>query len=104
MILACFMYQKAFQLMDHTYCCDNCMYECALPGTTSVFQLQGVIAKMSMRFHQTREWEEIWVEEKFARRVDRELTEAIKTSSEQQMACETALNDFATRTWPDKLH
>ncbi len=101
MILACFMCKKAFRPIDHTYCCDNCMYKRALPGTTPVFQLQGVTAKMSMWFHQTREWEEIRFEEEYARCVDHEVTIAIKTSSVQQMAYETALNNFATRTWPE---
>ncbi len=56
---------------------------------------------MSMRFHQTREWEEIRVEEEYARRVNHEVTRAIKTSNAQQMACETALKDFVTQTWPE---
>lgn len=81
MILAYFMSKKAFQPMDHTYCCNNCMYKRAFSGTTPVFQLQGMTAKMSMWFHQIREWEEIRVEEEYVRHVDHEVTRAIKTSS-----------------------
>lgn len=33
------------------------------------------------------------------RRVDHEVTRAIKTSNAQQLAYETALNNFATHTW-----
>ncbi len=77
------------------------MYERIPPGATPVFELQGVTAKMSMRFHQTREWEENRVEAEYTRRVDHEVTKAIKTSDAQRLACETALNNFATRTWPE---
>lgn len=49
--------------MEYTHCCDNYMYKCILLRTTSVFKLQKVLGKMSMRFHQTREWKKNRVEE-----------------------------------------
>ncbi len=80
MILACFICTKAFRQMEHTHCCDNCMYERTPLGAIPVFELQGVIAKTSMRFHQTREWKENRVKEEYTRHVDHEVTRAIKTS------------------------
>lgn len=100
MILVCFICTKAFRQMEHTHCCDNCMYKRVPLGDTPDFELQGVTTKMSMRFYQTREWEENRVEEEYIQRVDHEVTRAIKTSNTQRLACETALNNFATRTWP----
>lgn len=101
MILACFMCTKAFWQMEHTHCCDNCIYKRVPLGDTPDFELQGVTAKMSVRFHQTRKWEENRVKEEYMRRVDHEVTRAIKTSDAQRLAYKTALNNFATRTWPE---
>lgn len=64
-ILACFIYKKTFQQMQHVYYCNNYIYKYISQETILVFQLKKVIAKMSMKFDQTKELEKNQVEKKY---------------------------------------
>lgn len=66
--------------MEYTQYCNNCIYKRALLGATPVFELQGLIAKMNIRFHETRNWEEYWVEEKYTQYTDYKITGVIENS------------------------
>lgn len=87
--------------MKNIHYCNNYIYKRILSKATLVFKFQGVIAKISMRFHQTREQEKNRVEEKYTQCIDNKVTKAIKTSDAQQLACKTVLNNFAIHTWPE---
>lgn len=65
--------------MEYTYCYNNCIYRCVSPEAIPVFKLEEVTAKISMRFYQTKEWEECRVEEKYIQYVDYKVSRVIKT-------------------------
>lgn len=50
-------------------------------GAISVFEYQGLMAKMSTRFHQTKGWEKRRIEEEYTLYIDHMITRAIKTSN-----------------------
>lgn len=56
---------------------------------------------MSMMYYQTTKQEEICVEKEYERRITNEVARSNKTSDTQQLACEAALDNFASSTWPD---
>ena len=53
---------------------------------------------MSMMYYQTTEWEEICVEKKYERRITNEVARSNKTSDLERLACEAALDNFASNT------
>ena len=101
LILAYFMYNRAFQHLAPISCCDNYIYARVPPKTVPEFQIKKVTTRMSMMYYQTTEWEEICLEKEYGWRIINEVTRSNKTSNIQWLACEAALNNFASSTWPD---
>lgn len=80
-ILAGFIFIKAFWQIEHTYCYVNCIYKRIPSNNIPAFEIQGVTTKINMRFYEARKLEENWIEEDNMQCIDYEMTKAIKTSN-----------------------
>ena len=101
LILACFMCKKAFKpFPDLVDCCDNCMYNHVDAGQVPEFELYDVTARQAMMYEKTLEYSELRLS---AERTRLRITTPrnLKTTAKQALACEEALNGFASQKWPD---
>lgn len=65
LILTYFIYKQAFQYLDHANCCYNSIYAHVPSKATSLFSLQRISLRISMRYYETTEWENICVKKEY---------------------------------------
>ncbi|MCJ1467000.1 ATP-dependent DNA helicase Q5 [Pseudocyphellaria aurata] len=103
LILACSMRNAAFSTAQRSRCCDNCMYAEQTDKNTPIYDVLGITARQSMRYFESKEWEEQEVFMEYNRLITKKFNRASEPSWEQCQIIRNALDDWAETTWPNDM-